>query len=207
MKLILASASARRRELLTTCGYDFTVIPSSADEHVEANTPSELVEQLALKKASSVFNALSPEDKKNAAVVGSDTVVVLDGSVMGKPSSREDAFNMLKMESGRVNTVYTGIAVVTLNSGSASDSEGRDACLAALADHDAARVKFAVLSDEEIQAYVDSGDPLDKAGAYGIQGPFSVFVESVEGSYFTVVGLPVHKLYRMLKSVGIVPKL
>ena len=196
MELILASGSARRRELMENCGYDFSVIRSEADERrITEDDPRTLVERLSLLKAESVFKHLSPERRRNAAVVGSDTVVVLDGIIIGKPRSEEEAKEMLRAESGKVNVVYTGIAVVTEKNGEA----------AALVDSDAASVRFTELTEDEIEAYVKTGEPMDKAGAYGIQGSFSMFVEGVEGSYFTVVGLPVHKLYRMLKKTGIVP--
>ena len=199
MELILASGSARRRELMENCGYEFTVIRSEADESaVSAEDPSELVERLSLLKAEAVFGSLPEERRKNAVVVGSDTVVVLDGRIIGKPRSKEEAAEMLRAESGRVNTGYTGVAVVT----GAGENEVR-----AFVDSDAARVRFAELEEDEIEAYVASGEPMDKAGAYGIQGVFSMFVESVEGSYFTVVGLPVHKLYRMLKEAGAEPEM
>lgn len=196
MELILASGSARRRELMENCGYVFSVIKSDADESlVKEDDPRMLVERLSLLKAESVFKNLPPERRRNAAVVGSDTVVVLDGSIIGKPHSKEEAKEMLRAESGKTNVVYTGIAVVTDKNGEA----------AALVDSDAASVRFSELTEDEIEAYVNSGEPMDKAGAYGIQGSFSMFVEGIEGSYFTVVGLPVHKLYRMLKRTGILP--
>lgn len=196
MELILASGSARRRELLANCGYEFTVIKPEADESgVVSSDPAELVERLSLLKARAVFDSLPKERRRDAAAVGSDTVVVLDGNIIGKPRSREEAARMLREGSGRTNTVFTGIAVVT-------EEEGR---IAERVDHDSARVRFCELTEEEIEAYVSTGEPMDKAGAYGIQGCFSVFAESVCGSYFTVVGLPVHKLYRMLKEKGILP--
>lgn len=191
MELILASGSARRRELMMMCGYDLAVLPCSAEERVEADCPGELVEKLSLLKARTVFESLPEERRNKAAVVGSDTVVVLEGEVMGKPRDEDDAVEMLRRESGRINTVYTGVAVVTAG----GESVG----------HEKADVRFKTLTEEEIRAYVSTGEPLDKAGAYGIQGRFSMFVESVEGSYFTVVGLPVHLLYAMLKEVSVLP--
>lgn len=198
MELILASGSARRRELMTACGYEFTVIPSRADEDIEFSSPQELVRALSLKKAEAVFLSLPSERKTNAVVVGSDTVVTLGGELLEKPASPEEARDMLRRESGRVNVVLTGLAVVRM---------GENGELVRSVTHDSASVRFAPLSEEEIDAYVATGDPLDKAGAYGIQGPFSMFVESVEGSYFTVVGLPVHLLYRELKKAGVTPRM
>ena len=192
MELILASGSARRRELLTMCGYDFTVMPCSADESaVRADDPRELVRELALLKARTVFDLLPEERRGKAAVLGSDTVVALRGRVLGKPADENDAAKMLKALSGRINTVHTGVAVVT--------AAGESVCC------DSARVRFCSLTDEEIKAYVATGEPMDKAGAYGIQGLSSMFISSVEGSYFTVVGLPVHIVYSELKKIGILP--
>lgn len=202
-RLILASGSARRRELLENCGYEFEVRPSSArEEGVSAETPALLVEKLALMKARAVFDALSEEEKQRAVVLGSDTVVVLDGQIIGKPRSKEEACEMLRAESGRENTVFTGVAVVRYEADPAS---GGRILLEEVAS-DAAVVRFSMLTEEEIADYVATGDPLDKAGAYGIQGRFSAHIERVEGSYFTVVGLPVHLAYRMLKRAGIAPK-
>lgn len=197
-ELILASASQRRRALLENCGYLFTVMPSRAEEEsVRADSPGELVERLSLLKAEAVFRSLPAERKRVAVVLGSDTVVTLDGNIIGKPRSGEEAFRMLREESGRANTVYTGLALVAL---------GPDGGPSARVLHDSAEVRFSVLTDDEIAAYVNTGDPMDKAGAYGIQGRFSVHIESVSGSYFTVVGLPVHLVYRELKRFGILPQ-
>ena len=193
MDLILASGSARRQELMKNCGYEFTVVVSEADESaVKEDDPALLVEKLSLLKARTVFDRLSEEEKRDLVVVGSDTVVVVGGEVIGKPTSEAEAKKMLRLISGREHEVVTGIAVVT--------SERT------LTESDVTKVKVAELTDEEIDAYVRTGEPMDKAGAYGIQGAFSVFAERVEGSYFTVVGLPVHRLYRMLAEVGVRPR-
>lgn len=197
-ELILASGSARRRGLMENCGYVFEVIPSSAEEgQITESDPALLVEKLSALKAETVFRALPCERQRNAVVVGSDTVVAFGERILGKPVDEEDAASMLRMESGGVNVVYTGLALVSLN-----EAGG----LSVTTVHDAARVRFTELTEEEIQAYIATGEPMDKAGAYGIQGRFSAFVEGVEGSYFTVVGLPVHVLYRELKKLGITPQ-
>ena len=195
MELILASGSPRRRELLSMCGYEFTVIKSGAAEETRASEPEELVRALAEAKALGVFRSLPEERQKQAVVLGSDTVVVLDGTILGKPRDEAEAFAMLKAESGRENVVYTGVAAVRM------DENGEETV--SLCDH--ARVRFDRLSDEEILEYISTGDPMDKAGAYGIQGPFSVHITGIEGSYFTVVGLPVHTVYRLLAAFGIRP--
>ncbi len=192
MELILASNSARRRELMANCGYDFTVLPADADESIEESDPALLVRRLALIKARAVYNSLDSERRGNAVVVGADTVVVLEGRIIGKPRDEADAREILLAESGRLNTVYTGVAVVT----PFGEQSGFDKAL----------VHFSELTEDEIASYIATGEPMDKAGAYGIQGRFSMFVEGIEGSYFTVVGLPVHLLYQMLKTVGVMPR-
>lgn len=197
MELILASGSERRRALMSSCGYDFAVIKPDADESaVNETDPVRLVERLSVLKARAVLNSLPSERRERAVILGSDTVVTLDGMILGKPKDADDAKRMLRAESGRTNTVVTGVAVLV--------PDGRGGVSEFVAS-DSALVTFAELGCDEIEAYTASGDPLDKAGAYGIQGPFSVFVERVEGSYTTVVGLPVNLVYRMLKAVGITP--
>ena len=196
--LILASGSARRRELMENCGYEFTVLPSWAEEDgVTSPDPAQRVEELSRLKAETVFASLEPERRANAVVVGSDTVVEFGGEILGKPRDNEDAARMLGLESGGVNRVYTGLALVSQN-------EAGETVVSVA--HDVAAVRFAKLEEREIIDYIASGEPMDKAGAYGIQGRFSVFVEGVEGSYFTVVGLPVHLLYQGLKKLGVLPK-
>lgn len=197
MKLILASSSQRRRELLTMCGYDYEIEVSRADESILEPDPERFVMKLAERKAMEVFDRLGAREASDdcaepIAVLGSDTIVYYNGGIIGKPKDREDAFRILSMLSGKTHEVYTGVAVVT-----------EKGCLA---ECDTTRVTFEELSDEEIEKYVASGEPLDKAGAYGIQGPFGMFVKKVEGNYFTVIGLPLPTAYRLLKSVGILPR-
>lgn len=186
MELILASQSPRRRELFSLVGLDYTAITSDADENIPFTEPGEFVEQLALRKASAV-----KKDNPGACVVGADTIVWLNGEIIGKPRDPEDAVNILKKLSGKTHTVYTGVAVLT--------DQGYDVC------HDTTEVTMEDIPETDIRAYVASGEPLDKAGAYGIQGPAAVFVKRVEGCYFTVIGMPMHKLYHMLAKVGIYP--
>ena len=184
MEIILASCSQRRRELMTLMGLDFAIIPSGADEHIDKyNDPAEFVKELAYRKA-----AFVAQEHKDACVIGADTIVVLDGEIIGKPRDEADARTILRRLSGKKHTVYTGLAVM----------RGEKLLL----DYDTTDVTFTPLTDEEIANYVATGDPLDKAGAYGIQGIFCVHIERIEGSYFTVIGLPVHKLYRMLNELS-----
>ncbi|MEL7610017.1 MAG: Maf family protein [Bacillota bacterium] len=187
MELILASVSPRRRELLEMIGLEFSIIPSDVDEGIDEADPGRLVERLAHLKASSVR-----QGRKDCCVIGSDTVVVLDGKIIGKPGDERDAERILKLLRGRTHTVYTGLAVL-------SDEYS-------FVSHDKTLVTFAAMTDAQINAYVASGEPLDKAGAYGIQGVGGVFVERVEGCYFTVIGMPLPMLYRALTPLGILPK-
>ena len=193
MRLVLASGSQRRRELLTMCGYDFDIVVSDADESITETDPEKLVSALALRKANEVYSRLRGENGDDElAVVGSDTVVSFAGSIIGKPKDERDAVRILTMLSGKTHHVYTGVAVITAE-------QVQIEC-------DVTEVTFKELSESEIEAYVASGEPMDKAGAYGIQGSFGMFVERIAGNYFTVIGMPLPRLYRMLKSVGVLPK-
>ena len=180
--LILASNSPRRKELLSLITNDFTVCAADADETLPNGiSPEEAVVYLSELKARAVFNG---ED----TVLGADTVVVLDGEILGKPRDDGEAFSMLKALSGRAHSVYTG---VTLLHAEKSISFFRETA-----------VYFNELSDEEIRDYIKTGECRDKAGAYGIQGYGSRFVKSISGDYFNVVGLPVSAVYLSLKSLG-----
>lgn len=168
-------------------GYDFEAVATGADEDIPPCAPGEYVEKLALIKAREVF-AQSPE----ACVVGCDTIVWLDGEIIGKPRDEQDAFRILKKLAGRAHVVYTGVAIL---------APGRESVF-----FDQTKVTFNRLSDAELRAYITTGEPLDKAGAYGIQGPGSFLVERVEGCYFTVMGLPNPRLYRALQGFGVTPR-
>ena len=187
MRLILASQSPRRREMLALMDYEYEVIVSDANEDVPPCTPAEFVEKLAERKAEAVFS--SHED---CCVIGADTIVYLDGSIIGKPKDRDDAFRILSLLSGRTHTVYTGVAIL---------ANGKRHLF-----HDETEVTFAPLSPEEIRAYIGTGEPLDKAGAYGIQGPGSLLVERINGSYFNVIGMPNQRLYKALREFGVYPR-
>lgn len=180
MKIILASASPRRRELLKYIAPEFEVIPADIDETLPGDVPAEKsAEYLAVQKAKHTAKQY-PE----ATVIGSDTVVIIDDKILGKPADEADAARMLKMLSGRTHRVITG---VSLARGERSDSFS---CVT--------RVTFYPLSDEEIRGYIATGEPADKAGAYGIQGYGSVLVRGIEGDFFNVMGLPVAALKRRL---------
>ena len=182
MKLVLASQSPRRRELLSFIQKDFQVQSSCADETIpEGLLPQEAVMYLARKKAEQVA-----ENFADSIVIGADTIVVLDGKIMGKPKDHEDCVRMLSLLSGRKHEVFTGVAIVA--QGKTETFYGKTL------------VKFLNLSDEEINWYASLDEPYDKAGAYGIQGYGSLLVEGIEGDYFNVMGLPVSALNRHLSK-------
>lgn len=183
--LVLASASPRRRHLLGQLGLSFDVHPSDVDETVPPGIePSALVRHLAMEKAVAVAH-LYPD----RLVLGADTIVVLDGAVLGKPADAAEARAMLVQLSGEMHTVFTGLALVHLNSARRESA------------HEETDVYFDALSDDEIARYVDTGAPMDKAGAYGIQDDYgAAFIHRIEGDYYNVVGLPLHRLYRTLRS-------
>lgn len=186
--LILASTSPRRKHLLEQIGMTFTVQPSNVDESLIPTfgaVPEEFVQRLALLKAQDVAS----KTPARSIVLGSDTIVVLDGEILGKPLDADDAINMLRRLSGNTHTVYTGIALV--------DSETYSS-VTAVQQTD---VTFRELIDDEIAGYVATGSPLDKAGSYGIQDDFgAVFVAHIVGCYYTIVGLPLELFYRTLRT-------
>ncbi len=186
MRVILASNSPRRRELLAQVGVDFTVVPSGFEEKVLDLAPNELVKHFAYMKALDVVPGISGE----ALIIGSDTVVFLD-EVMGKPKDSRDAFEMLRKLSGRTHEVLSGVSVIHNTSGKS------------ITEYECTRVRIKPLSDEEISRYIGSGEPADKAGAYAIQGLGSLFVEGIEGDYFNVVGLPLFRLARIFERFGV----
>ena len=180
--IILASASPRRSELMTLAGFRFDVICADIDEIVpEKALPQEVVMSLALQKAQAVA-----KDHRKSAVVGSDTVVALDGKILGKPRSEKEAAEMLRSLSGRIHKVFTGVAIVCGEKVTSFFEE--------------TEVEFYPLTDQEILYYVATGEPMDKAGAYGIQGRGAVLVKRINGDYFNVMGLPISKVYRELKD-------
>lgn len=185
-KVILASASPRRRELLKQAGFSFEVIESKADEHVSEKEPEVLVRELAKRKALAVAELINGE----ALVIGADTVVAIDGEILGKPKDEADAFRMLKEIQGRTHQVYTGVALIKKQE---TDVEVND--FAERTD-----VTMYPMSDEEIYAYIATGEPGDKAGSYGIQGRAAIFIKGIQGDYNNVVGLPIGRLYQEVKS-------
>lgn len=191
MEIILASASPRRKELLAQIGLDFQVVASNVEEVVTKRHPAEVVEELSKQKAESVLVSLqSAEPDTEVLVIGADTVVAYDGKILGKPADRGHAAEMLKMLQGAAHMVYTG---VTLFHRSAA---GEVECKTF---HEATKVIFCPMTDEEIATYVSSGDCDDKAGSYGIQGFCARYIKGIEGDYNNVVGLPAGRLYQEAK--------
>lgn len=182
--VILASASPRRRELLRLVGIEHDVMPADIDEtYKPGETPAAHAERLAREKASAL-------DRADAVVIGSDTIVVVDDDVLGKPRDRDHAAEMLRRLGGRGHVVLTGVAVAW---------RGRIA-----SGVEEVGVTFRPLSDDEIQRYIDTGEPMDKAGAYGIQGFGATIVDRVDGDYFAVMGLALNRLVRLCRSLGLV---
>lgn len=199
-KIILASASPRRRELLAQIGMDFEVRASYAEEKTEAKDSEELVKELSALKALDIWEKLSEEEKKTGLVIGADTVVSVCGAVMGKPKDREDAAGMLSLLQGRTHQVYTGVTFIYLDEKGDRDT-GRKTERRVNSFFEKTDVLVFPMSEEEIARYVDTGDPMDKAGAYGIQGIFAAYIKGIAGDYNNVVGLPVGRLYQELKKI------
>lgn len=208
MKIILASASPRRRELLKQIGLDFEVIVSDVEEKVTSSVPHEVVEQLSRQKAQACMEAVwngeayrskelvletgaEVREKEALLVIGADTVVACDGRILGKPKDAQEAIDMLVMLQGRAHEVYTGVTLMYC-------WEGEEVQICTF--HEATKVYFYPMSRQELEDYVASGDPLDKAGSYGIQGFCARYISGIEGDYNNVVGLPVGRLYQEVKK-------
>ena len=186
MDIILASQSPRRKELLTQMGLSFRVVVSDIDEHMERSLPPDkLVESISAEKA----RAVQPLTTPDSLIIAADTVVVLDGTVLGKPADEADALRMLTALQGRRHTVCTGVTV----------RQG-DSCLT---ESESTDVYFRPASRRELLAYIQTGEPMDKAGAYGVQGKGALLVERLDGDFFNVMGLPVLRLARMLERFGV----
>lgn len=200
-KIILGSASPRRRELLAQIGAEFEIRVSEKEEIYHSEKPEEIVCELALMKAENVASELSEAERAGAVVLGADTVVVLDGKILGKPLDEEEAARMLSALQGRSHEVYTGVAVLEYaESGERAVSGGWK--LEKKENYAVeTRVYVNPMTEQEIREYIATGDPMDKAGAYGIQGRFAAYIDRIEGDYYNVVGLPVSRVYRTLKEM------
>lgn len=192
--IILASASPRRKELLTQVGLTFAVHPADCEEIISGDTPDKISEALALQKANAVYMDIKNEyTDSDFLVIGADTIVWYDGEVLGKPEDEQEAYDMLTMLSDRTHQVYTGVCVI-LHSNSEKQIE---------LFHERTDVTFYPITGYELKDYISTKDPLDKAGAYGIQGSFAVHIREIHGDYNNVVGLPIAKLYQTLKNMNV----
>ena len=196
--IILGSASPRRRELLAQIGAEFEVRVSNKEEVYHSNVPEEIVKELALMKAENVAEELAEENPagavKSTVVIGADTIVVQDGKILGKPADEADAVRMLTGLQGRRHDVYTGVAVLDYDENGEKHVYNYPVGTAVYVNE---------MTEEEIRAYVETKDPLDKAGAYGIQGRFAAHIDRIEGDYYNVVGLPVSRVYQTLRELGV----
>lgn len=208
MKVILASGSPRRRELLAGLGLDYTVLVSGVEEHVTRQDPSGVVEELSAQKAYDVLQNLLSEDSRQGTetqktqpwdgreellVIGADTIVAVGGQILGKPTNMRHAAEMLGWLSGMRHQVYTGVTLYHRREGETHRHTF----------YECTQVEFYPMTEEEIGWYISTGEPMDKAGAYGIQGQGSRFIKAIEGDYSNVVGLPVARLYQELKAIHI----
>ena len=195
-RIILGSASPRRRELLEQIGISFEVKVSDREEIYTAKEPEEIVKELACEKANHVAEDMkdSGEARRNLVIIGADTVVVLDGKILGKPKKEEEAFQMLTALQGRSHQVYTGVAMLYY------DEEEK---CRKISEAKRTEVYVHAMTETEIRRYIATGEPMDKAGSYGIQGKFAPFIDRIEGDYYNVVGLPVAYVYQTFKELGI----
>jgi septum formation protein len=199
-KIILASGSPRRKQLLEQTGFEFEICVSACEEKITSTDPEKVCMELSLQKALDVASMIKAYNEKHSdiasdrdlIIIGADTIVAVDDEILGKPKDDDEAILMLKKLSGKEHSVYTGVSFVFMS------SDGR------VGEHsffERTGVSVYDLDEDEITAYVDSGEPLDKAGAYGIQGGFAKYIEKISGDYFNVVGLPVSRLYHELKKL------
>ena len=188
-EFVLASASPRRRELLTQIGIPFRICLSKKEEESSQKKPGDIVKELSYTKAKDVFD----QGNQDAVVIGADTIVVYDEQVLGKPKDEEDAYKMIKMLQGKTHQVYTGVSVIWR-----PDNSIQVSSFYAVTD-----VELYGMSEEEIRAYIATNEPYDKAGGYAIQGYFARYVKQIQGDYNNVVGLPVGELYQILNSLNL----
>ena len=199
-KIILASASPRRKQLLELAGFEFEIWPSDKEEVITKKIPEEICVELSKQKAIDVASSIRTYNdlhkdlttETDILVIGADTIVVKDGSILGKPKDEDDAFSMLKLLSGNTHSVFTGVTFVF---------SGKDGRVGEYSFYEETKVSFYPLDDEDIKNYVASGDAMDKAGSYGIQTGAATFVRSIEGDYYNVVGLPIARVIHELKRL------
>lgn len=192
VKVILASASPRRTELLTQAGITHEIIKSTCEEIITTNVPEELVMDLSAQKAEDVFlRYLSSHEKEEFIVIGADTVVAADGKILGKPKDDEEACQMIKRLQNNQHQVYTGVTIYSYING----KQNRNTF------YECSHVNVYSMTEAEIQNYISKNEHRDKAGAYGIQGAFAIYIKGIEGDYNNIVGLPIARLYQELKRL------
>lgn len=184
-KIILASASPRRKELLSQIGVTFEIIKAEKEEHITSSIPTEVVKELSMQKAKEVAAKCD-----GSIIIGADTIVAMEGQILGKPKDRADAMRMLRLLQGKKHQVITGVTVLLGSTKTLSFAEVTD-------------VSLYPMTDAQIERYIATGEPMDKAGAYGIQGRFAAYVRGIEGDYNNVVGLPIGRLYQEVLFAGI----
>lgn len=184
-KIILASASPRRKELLSQIGVTFEIVKAEGEEHITSSIPTEVVKELSMQKAKEVAAKCD-----GSIIIGADTIVAMEGQILGKPKDRADAMRMLRLLQGKKHQVITGVTVLLGSTKTLSFAEVTD-------------VSLYPMTNAQIERYIATGEPMDKAGAYGIQGRFAAYVRGIEGDYNNVVGLPIGRLYQEILSAGI----
>lgn len=189
LRVVLASASPRRKELLSQVGIKFDIMVSSVEEIITTDVPCKVVEELSLQKAKDIFKNL----KEDVIVIGADTVVAADGRILGKPKDKSDAFSMIRKIAGNSHSVYTGVTLCVRNNGIEEF----------ITFSEETRVNVAEMTDEDINWYLSEPEYADKAGGYGIQGRFAAFVDGICGDYNNVVGLPVGRICKILREKNI----
>ena len=191
-KIILASASPRRKELLSQIGLEFTVMPSDIEEDPKSTLPQDIVIELSKEKARDIWGKIGRDDKcDNSLVISADTIVTIEGEILGKPKDEEDAVRMLSLLSGKEHQVYTGVTMIWINEDGKQEEYSFYVCTGVLMYR---------MNRAEIMEYVCSGEPMDKAGAYAVQGRAAAYIKSIRGEYSNVVGLPVGRLYQEMKA-------
>lgn len=196
-KFVLASQSPRRRQLLAALGISFSVMPARGKENVTGERPAEVVEELSRQKAEEVALRLLGEDpsgRENIVVIGADTVVAIDHKILGKPADQAQAGDMIREIQGRIHQVYTGVTVIRIREGELEEMN---------IFHECTDVDVYPMTEEEIENYIRTPEPYDKAGAYGIQGIFGRFIRGIRGDYNNVVGLPAARLYHELRDMQV----
>ncbi|HPU63077.1 MAG TPA: Maf family protein [Mobilitalea sp.] len=196
---LLASESPRRKEIMNQMGISFESVPSHVNEDIKESDPTKMVEALASLKAGEVAGRFGDE-QENLIIIGADTIVYHNGQVLGKPKDRDDAIRMLKGLSGDIHDVYTGVSIIIRRNKFDKANTNEDE---KIVFNVRTRISVKPLSEEEIEDYVNSGEPFDKAGAYAIQSAFGIYIKEIHGDYYNVVGFPIAKIYEELLKKGI----